>query len=61
MPETVIGCPILYIYLFTAWAFLVMLMALTIESAATSDEEAERGGADPDAAPGRDDKRDGGG
>ena len=49
VPEAVIGIPILYIYLFTAWAVLVLLMALTIESATAGDEEQDRGG----AAPGR--------
>ncbi len=57
VPETVIGFPILYIYLFTAWAVLVLLMALTIESATAGDEEPDSGG----SAPGTDDKRDRGG
>ena len=55
-PETVIGFPILYIYLFTAWAVLVLLMALTIESAAAGDEEQDHSG----TAPGKDGDRDGG-
>ena len=54
-PETVIGIPILYIYLFTAWAVLVLLMALTIESATAGDEERDLGG----APPGTDDGGDG--
>ncbi len=54
LPETVIGFPILYIYLFTAWAVLVLLMALTIESATAGDDEQDRG----DAAPGSDGSRD---
>ena len=64
VPEAVIGIPILYIYLFTAWAVLVLLMALTIESATAGDEEQVRGGAAPGMAPGMapdmDGKRDGG-
>jgi hypothetical protein len=40
-PEYVLGIPVLYIYLFTAWAVLVVLMALTIESAAAAEEAEE--------------------
>ncbi|MEE9480958.1 MAG: hypothetical protein V3V34_10515 [Kiloniellales bacterium] len=40
-PDYVLGIPVLYIYLFTAWAVLVLLMALTIESAAAVEEAEE--------------------
>ncbi len=40
-PDYVLGIPVLYIYLFTAWAVLVVLMALTIESAAAAEEAEE--------------------
>ncbi len=40
-PDYVLGIPVLYIYLFTAWAVLVLLMALTIESAAAVEEVEE--------------------
>ena len=43
VPDTAIGIPILYIYLFAAWAVLVLLMALTIESAAAAAEGQDPG------------------
>jgi hypothetical protein len=46
-PATVIGIPLLYIYLFAAWGVLVVLMALTVESAAAAEEGAERGAEGP--------------
>ncbi len=51
-PDYVLGIPVLYIYLFTAWAVLVVLMALTIESAAATEEaeeavQAAEGGDEP--------------
>ena len=55
VPEAVIGFPILYIYLFTAWAVLILLMALTIERATAGDEDQDREG----AAPGTDGNLDG--
>jgi hypothetical protein len=41
IPDYVLGIPVLYIYLFTVWAVLVVLMALTIESAAATEEAEE--------------------
>ena len=55
VPETAIGIPILYIYLFAAWAALVLLMALTIESAAAA-EEGQDPGEEPGATEGNSDR-----
>ena len=33
LPETALGIPVLYIFLFVAWFCLILLTALTIESA----------------------------
>jgi hypothetical protein len=30
-PETVLGIPVLYIYVFIAWALLIALLALAVE------------------------------
>ncbi len=45
-PAVVIGIPLLYIYHLAAWGVLLVLMALTIESAAATEESAERGAED---------------
>jgi hypothetical protein len=31
LPKTVYGVPLLYLYVFVAWAFLIALLAYTIE------------------------------
>jgi hypothetical protein len=31
VPETVLGVPVLYVYIFTAWASLIALMARVAE------------------------------
>ena len=33
LPETALGIPVLYLFLFVAWLCLIVLTALTIESA----------------------------
>ena len=53
-PAVVIGIPLLYLYLFAAWGVLLVLMALTIESAAASEESAEHD-AEDDAEDGAED------
>ena len=48
-PAFVEGFPLLYIYLFVAWAVLVLLMALTIESAAAVEDAEARDSQRPPA------------
>lgn len=43
VPEYVLGIPRLYLYLFVAWAILIVLTMLTIESAAAVGETEEPG------------------
>lgn len=43
VPDYVLGIPVLYLYLFTVWAALIALMALTIENAATRREARDSG------------------
>jgi hypothetical protein len=60
-PATVIGIPLLYIYLFAAWGALVVLMALTVESGAAAEEGAERGTEGPAEGPAKGPAKEGGG
>ncbi len=46
LPETALGIPVLYLFLFVAWFSLIILTALTIESAGRSRAEPEPDGAD---------------
>ena len=49
VPDYVLGIPVLYVYLFAAWAVLIVLMALVIERAKDADEAQDPGG-DPAGA-----------
>jgi hypothetical protein len=49
-PETVLGVPSLYLYLFTAWTLLIVLVMLAIESS-DADEGPARNAEVPPAGP----------
>ena len=49
IPRTLLGVPVLYIYLFACWAVLIALAAIAIESTG-EDKEEEEGDAAPEEA-----------
>ncbi len=54
LPETALGIPVLYLFLFVAWFSLIILTALTIESAVRS-----RAAPEPEPEPEPDDADEG--
>ena len=48
IPRTLLGVPVLYIYLFACWATLIALAAIAIES--TGEDKEEEGDAAPEEA-----------
>ena len=44
VPEYVFGIPLLYLYLFAAWAVVILLMALAIGAASSTDKSQQPGG-----------------
>jgi hypothetical protein len=40
MPDRILGLPSLYLYLFAAWALLIVLVALVVESADADEDSA---------------------